>query len=412
MRSLRIRGGRPLTGEVRISGAKNAALPVLAATVCFQDICTIHNCPNLSDVDAAIEVLTHLGAKCRRSGSTVIVDPGTVSRWDIPQPLMQRMRGSVFFMGPLMARFGKCCLSQPGGCPLGSRPVDFHLQGLAKLGAQVSCGEKLCCEGNLTGKEIVLPYPSVGATENLLMAALGAGGETTIHNAAREPEITALCDFLRLGGCDITGDGGAVIRIRQGLPKSAETTLIPDRMEAATYLCAAASATGNLRLTNTNPQHLQSVIGVLRKAGCAIDTQNNTIAICTDCLYSPGSITTGPYPSFPTDAQAPMMAALLRAKGKTVIRETVFSQRMLHISALQSMGADITRHKDAAVITGVAELRAAAVKATDLRAAASLVIAALGAHGESEIFGLWHLLRGYEDIAGKLRTLGAEVSFG
>lgn len=412
MRSLRIWGGSPLTGEIRVSGAKNAALPVLAATVCFRDICTIHDCPRLSDVDAAIEILTHLGAKCRRVDKTVTVDPRSIYRWDIPEPLMQRMRGSVFFMGPLMARFGKCRLSQPGGCPLGSRPVDFHLQGLKTLGANVTCDEELRCTAPLTGNDITLPYPSVGATENLLMAALGAKGQTTIYNAAREPEITALCDFLRLGGCGITGDGTSVIQIRQGLPGSAEITLIPDRMEAATYLCAAASATGNIRLTNTKPQHLRSVLKVLRNAGCAIETAGDAISICADELHSPGSITTEPYPGFPTDAQAPVMAALLRAKGETVIRETVFSQRMLHIPALLDMGANIIRQNDTAVITGVAGLRGAAVKATDLRAAAALVIAGLGAEGESEIFGLEHLLRGYEDIAGKLCSLGAKVSFG
>lgn len=412
MRSLRIRGGKPLIGEIRISGAKNAALPVLAATVCFRDVCTIQDCPNLSDVDAAMAILTHLGANCQRSGKTITVDPRPIDRWDIPEALMQQMRGSVFFMGPLMARFGKCCLTQPGGCPLGDRPVNFHLQGLERMGARVRWEGTLCCTGPLSGNDIFLPYPSVGATENLLMAALGAQGEMVIHNAAREPEVVCLCDFLRLGGCRITGDGTSVIRIWQGLPGSAEMTLIPDRMEAATYLCAAAATNGYIRLTNADPAHLQSVIDVLEKAGCRIELEKEAIVLCADGLQSPGMITTGPYPAFPTDAQAPIMAALLRAKGETRIRETVFSQRMHHIPALCAMGGEIAGRGDTAVITGVPRLHGASVTAADLRGAAALVIAALSAEGESEISGLRHLLRGYEDIAGKLTSLGAKLSIG
>ena len=412
MRSLRIWGGKPLTGQIRISGAKNAALPVLAATVCFQDVCRVQDCPMLSDVDAALEILSHLGATCHRRGRTVTVDPRPIDRWDIPDRLMQKMRGSMFFMGPLMARFGRCSLTQPGGCPLGDRPVNFHLRGLSDLGATVNSEQGLHCSGPLQGTDVFLPYPSVGATENLLMAALGARGGTTIHNAAREPEIVQLCDFLRQGGCRIAGDGTDTIRIREGLPQGAEVKLIPDRMEAATYLCAAASAGGSICLTNTIPDHIQSVIDVLRRAGCDISCRGDAIAINAGDLTSPGSIITGPYPAFPTDAQAPVMAALLRAKGETTIRESVFSHRMGHIPALQAMGGRITCQGDTAVIIGTDRLWGASVEATDLRAGAALMIAALAGSGESEITGTRHLLRGYEDIAGKLSALGAQVCYG
>lgn len=412
MQSLLIRGGRPLAGEIRISGGKNAVLPILAGTVMCRERCVIRECPKLSDVDAALDILRYLGAVVSRDGDTITVDPRPVERWDIPRELMNKMRGSVFFIGPLMARFGRCRLSQPGGCPLGHRPVDFHLMGLQRLGAQVSWEEELVCQGSLTGGDILLPYPSVGATENLIMAALGAGGMSVIRNCAREPEIVCLCDFFRKCGCRIEGDGTGQICVWGGMPGGAEHKLIPDRMETATFLCAVASAGGSARLRNTDASHLEQVLDVLRLAGCRVDAQMDTIYISAHRLTSPGFITTGPYPAFPTDAQAPIMAALLRADGETRIQETVFSSRMHHIPALQAMGADITSQGDTARIRGVARLRGACVEALDLRGGAALAIAALAAEGTTTITGLRHLLRGYEDFAGKLAALGAEVSCG
>lgn len=412
MRSLRIRGGSPLEGTLTISGGKNAALPVLASTVLFQEECRIENCPDLSDVDAALAILTHLGAVCHREGKAVTVDPRPICHWEIPQELMSRMRGSVFFMGPLMARFGRCRLAQPGGCPIGSRPVDFHLGGLKGLGAVTGQSEALECSGELKGAVLRLPFPSVGATENLLMAALGAEGETVIENAAREPEILCLCNFLRAGGCRIWGDGSSVIRVHGGLPAGAAMELIPDRMEAATYLCAVASAGGRLRLEHTRAEHLQSVIAVLKRAGCVIGSDDTSITIQAEGLISPGTIVTGPYPAFPTDAQAPMMAALLKATGQTEFQERVFSDRMRHIPGLQAMGGRIAAEGGHAVVTGTDRLFGAKAEASDLRGGAALVVAALAAEGESEITGLRHLLRGYEDIAGKLHAIGAEVVFG
>ena len=413
MQILRIQGGKPLEGTIPISGAKNGALPVLAASVMCSGVCRVENCPDLTDVDAALEILEYLGAKCTRHGTGVTVDPTGISRWDIPRNLMSRMRGSVFFLGPLMARFGGCGLASPGGCPLGERPVDYHVMGLKAMGARFDSGvDGLSCVGVLRGAEIILPFPSVGATENLLMAALGAQGQTVIRNAAREPEIVCLCDFLRSGGCRIYGDGTGVIRVLPGLPKEAVVELIPDRMETATYLCAAAAAGGRVELRNCCPGHLEAVLRVLKQSGCVIARSEHTLTIYADGLISPGLIQTGPYPAFPTDAQAPMMAALLRAKGECVIRETVFSQRMHHIPALQSMGGRIVLRGGQAVITGAGRLYGGKVTATDLRGGAALVVAALSASGETEISGLEHLFRGYEDIAGKLRAVGAQIYTG
>ena len=398
-----------MAGEVTISGAKNGALPILAASLCFSEPCVIRNCPNLTDVDAALEILTWLGAGCIRSGSTVTVDPRSVCCREIPGELTAKMRGSLFFLGALMARFGSCRIHFPGGCPLGDRPFDYHLKGLHQMGANIRVDDGIHCAGPLKAAQITLPYPSVGATENLILAALGAEGETLIRNTAREPEICCLCDFLRSGGCTVTGDGTDTIRITGGLPQSGTVRLIPDRMEAATYHCACAGAGGSITLLGAEADHLEALLDVLRQSGCRIEAENGTITIAAAKLRSPGEITTGPYPAFPTDAQAPLMAALLRAEGTTVIHETVFDRRMHHVPALRALGGRIQCRDHTALVTGVPTLHGGQVHCTDLRGGAALVIAGLAATDETEITGLQHLLRGYEDIAGKLRALGAEV---
>lgn len=409
MHRLVIQGGRPLSGAVSISGSKNAVLPMLAAAVAFQQPVRIENCPKLSDVDAALEILEFLGAKAERYDHTIEIDPRWICRWEIPDELMCRMRGSVFFAGPLMARFGVCRLTQPGGCPLGSRPVDFHRNGLQALGAREDPGDCRVLWGPLKGGEVCLPYPSVGATENLLMAALGACGNTVIRNAAREPEIVCLCGFLRAGGCEISGDGSDTIRIRGGMPRSAACPVIPDRMEAATFACAAASAGGRVVLQNTYWRHLAPVLEVLEDSGCKIERMDDSITVEGSALHSPGRIETGPYPAFPTDAQAVVMAALLRSEGTTIIKDTVFRDRMHHIPGMTALGADIERRDNEAWIHGVKQLHGARVQATDLRGAAALAAAGLAADGETEITNLHHLMRGYEDFAGKLRVLGARA---
>ena len=409
MQSLIIGGGRRLSGEVWISGSKNAVLPMLAATVLFQGPCCIRSCPKLTDVDAAIEILRHLGAKAEWEGGTLWVDPRPIRQWDIPQLLMNRMRGSVFFAGALMSRMGKCRLTQPGGCQLGKRPVNFHVDGLRAMGAEPDGTDPEVYHGPLTGTTVELPYPSVGATENLILAGVGASGTTVIDNAAREPEIACLCDFLRLGGCRISGDGTGRITISGGLPDGADMRVIPDRMEAATFACAAASAGGDIRIIGAEPLHFEPVLSVLADAGCEITCSDEVLRIQARELTAPGEIVTGPYPGFPTDAQAPIMAALLRAKGVTTIRETVFSHRMSHAAAFCSMGADVHQSGDTAVIHGVERLSGCELAGQDLRGGAAMVIAALAAQGESKISGVKHILRGYENLAYKLRSLGADV---
>ncbi len=408
MQSLMIRGGRPLAGEIRISGSKNAVLPMLAASVMFRDGCCIRSCPNLTDVDAEVEILKYLGAEIDRIGDQIAVDARKLDQWEIPFELMNKMRGSVFFAGALMARTGSCHLEKPGGCALGNRPVDFHIAGLKALGAQET--EPGVFHGGLVGGSYTLPYPSVGATENLLMAALGADGPSRILNAAREPEIVCLCDFLRQGGCRISGDGTSVIHILPGLPEQAEMEPIPDRMEAATFACALASATGDIRLNHVIHSHLSAVLDALEQAGCVILRGDTSVEVRCNGLVSPGEIVTGPYPQFPTDAQAPFLAAMLRAEGITRVTETVFSDRMKHIAGLRALGAEIKCLGNSACVCGVEKLCGATVRAEDLRGGASLAVAALAAEGETKIDGLHHLMRGYERFADKLCMLGGDAA--
>lgn len=409
MRSLLIRGGKPLSGEITISGSKNAVLPMLASTVAFREPCVLRSCPELTDVAAAIEILRFLGAEVSRDGADIYVNPKGVSRWEIPPELTGRMRGSVFFAGPLMARFSRCRLALPGGCPLGDRPVNFHAMGFLTLGAKMDKIDPSVFTGRMEGADIFLPYPSVGATENLLMAALGARGTTVIHNAAREPEIVCLCDFLRSGGADISGDGTSVIRICGGMPGSGTLEVIPDRMEAATFACAAASAGGSVVLRRMKHTHLSPVLDALERAGCRIARSADHVTLECDRLKSPGMVVTEPYPGFPTDAQAPVAAALLRAEGQTLIRETVFPGRMGHVPELRLLGARMDQTDKGLLITGVPSLSGAEMKSPDLRGGAALAVAALAAQGESRITGLHHLMRGYENFAEKLRSLGADV---
>lgn len=379
---------------------------MLAAAVLFRENCRIRNCPELTDVHAGIAILRWLGAEVRRQGKDLLIDPGPINRWKIPGELMGLMRGSVFFTGPLLARLGHCVLTAPGGCPIGARPVDFHAAGFQSLGA-VRDGD--CFSGPLTGAEIVLPYPSVGATENLLMAALGASGTTRIHNAAREPEIVCLCDFLRSGGCQIAGDGTGTLCIRGGFPGSGDLAPIPDRMEAATYACALASAGGEITLRGAEHTHLTPLLDALERSGCTVTKDNTRITLSARRLVSPGTVVTGPYPGFPTDAQAPFLAAMTRAKGETLIRETVFEGRMGHVPPLIAMGARIDLSGGTARITGTDTLRGCDVTASDLRCGGALAVAALGAEGLTRIRGVAHILRGYENFAGKLRALGADA---
>lgn len=412
MAELIIRGGQPLDGKTAIQGAKNSALPILAACALTKDTCVLRNVPHLTDVDASAAILRHAGAAVTRGPDALSVTAGSITNADVPDELMQAMRSSVLFAGPLLGRTGHAAFSLPGGCELGPRPVDLHLAAFAALGAKVDVrGGHIVCRGKLRGGAVRLSYPSVGATENALMAAVLARGESVISGAACEPEIMELADFLRALGAKIAGDGTPVIHVL-GVPAlhGAEHTIRPDRIVTATYLCAAAAAGGEAYLSGARPEQLRPVIGSLRQAGADISEEPGGLRIRAGALHAPGPIVTAPYPGFPTDAQAPVMAALLRAEGRTEIRETVFSARFSHVPELRRLGGNIELDGQTAHVRGVAALHGTHLRAEDLRGGAAAVIGALGAAGESRVTGLSHLDRGYEDIARDLTALGAAVA--
>ena len=413
MESFVIHGGKPLEGTVQIHGAKNAALPVLAATVLHGGTYTLSNCPDISDVRLAGEIIELLGGSVTRRGSALLVDTTRLTGWEIPACLMERMRASVLFLGALVGRFGKARLSLPGGCPLGRRPIDLHLEVMSELGAVVTmqAGEVLCREKDLRGGMVCFPTPSVGATENFLLAAAACHGESVLRNAAKEPEIVDLAAFLTAMGAEIEGAGTEVIRVRGGNTlRAADHAILPDRIETATYLFAAAACGGRVTVTHTDGTLLLPVVEVLSRAGCRVETEPGRIRLTAEGRRrAVGEVMTAPYPAFPTDAQALLMAAMLRAEGETVITETVFDSRFGHVPAMRVFGGDIVCTGPKAVIRGRPMLHPAAVRGTDLRGTAALVIAALQTPGESRIFGLEHLNRGYTAMETKLSALGAEV---
>ena len=409
-----ITGGRPLNGSLSIHGAKNSVLPILAACLLIPGECVIHNCPHLSDVAATLDILRLLGCQVQREGETVTVDASTLDRWDIPEHLMREMRSSVIFLGALLARLGRAELSYPGGCELGPRPIDLHLTALRGLGAEIKEEQGvLCCSGgsNLRGREIYLPIPSVGATENVMLAACGCEGVTTILGAAREPEIMDLQGFLQAAGAKVTGAGTARLTVEGRTPlHPARYHVMGDRIAAATYLCAAAAATGEVEVTDVAPDTLTAVLTCLEEAGCEIRTGQNQIAlICQKPLTGIQPVRTAPYPGFPTDAQALLMAALAGGEGATLFVENIFDSRYRHVDELRRMGADIQIAGRAAMVSGVGKLHGAAVRSTDLRGGAALVVAALGAEGPSQVGELRHIKRGYQSLDRNLRALGAQI---
>ena len=408
-----VEGGAPLAGSVQVHGAKNSVLPILAATLLGAGESVLHNCPKLSDVDASVDILRHLGCRVERTGDTVVVDSSALTRCDVPDALMREMRSSVIFLGAILARCGEASLTSPGGCELGPRPIDLHLSGLRALGAEIddTGGTLHCKAAKLTGREIVLGFPSVGATENLMLAACGAEGVTVLSNAAREPEIEDLQGFLNTCGAEITGAGTSTVVIRGGRPLHGGTyTILPDRIAAATYLCGAASAGGEVFLRDAREEHLSAVTAVLREAGCDV-TGGSAGIVCrrTGRLTAPRPIRTAPYPGFPTDAQAILMAALLRCRGAAVFEENLFSSRYRHVDELARMGADIRVSGRTAVVLGVERLHGAAVRCTDLRGGAALCAAALAAEGETAISDITHIDRGYQSIEDDLAALGADI---
>lgn len=414
MSKLLVNGRQRLEGSVSVQGAKNSALPVLAATVLTNGESVIFNCPNLSDVEASACILRYLGCEATRTGSTMVVKNNGINRHDIPDALMRKTRSSIVFLGAVLARTGRVKLSFPGGCEIGMRPIDLHLSALRRLGAEIKERHGyLDCRAphGLKGCKIALSFPSVGATEDIMIAACTACGTTTITNAAREPEICDLAEYLNACGASIYGAGEGVIVI-DGVRSlhSAAHTIIPDRIAAATLLSCAAVTGSEIVLEDVVSSHLGAVLPVFEQAGCALSRCDNQLKITAPRrLRGMKIIRTMPYPGFPTDAQAPLLAMSCVADGVTVFIENIFENRYRHTGELCRMGADIRTEGKIAVIEGVGGLYGATVEATDLRGAAALVIAGLCAEGTTEISGVSFLDRGYESLEQTLTALGADV---
>jgi UDP-N-acetylglucosamine 1-carboxyvinyltransferase len=414
MDKLVIDGARKLQGEIRISGAKNAALPLIAATLLAPGWHVIHNVPDLRDTRTILALLETLGAEWKREGSTLLVKTDALNSFEASYELVKTMRASILVLGPLLARMGKARVSLPGGCAIGARPIDFHLQGLKKMGASLDLEDGYVAasvEKHLTGGTIYFDVPSVTGTENILMAAVLAKGETVIKNAAREPEVTNMVDMLISMGAKIDGrdtDRLTVYGVKKLLP--AEISTIPDRIETGTYLIAVGTAGGEANLTNCNPAHLPALTEKLRAAGLIIKESQDSIFVSRPSNVQSIDIKTQPYPGFPTDLQAQLMALMSLSTGLSVITETIFENRFMHVAELKRMGAEIKINGNSAIVKGIDQLKGAQVMATDLRASASLVVAGLAAQGITEISRIYHLERGYEDMVGKLQALGAKVS--
>jgi len=408
-----IRGGKPLAGKVRVSGAKNAVLPVIASTLLAEETCCIHGVPGLADVSTLVELLGYLGTDINWSGETLTVTAKNLNNREAPYDYVSKMRASFLIMGPLLARFGQARISLPGGCNIGTRPVDLHLKGFKSLGAEIvkeSGYVEARVRKRLQGGKIYLDFPSVGATENIMMAAALAEGVTYIQNAAEEPEIVDLASFLNAMGAKITGAGTNMVVI-EGVTSlcGACHTVIPDRVEAGTYMVAATITGGDVYLENVVTEHLKPVIAKLEEVGARVQNGGDGVRVVGPEKIHPVDVQTHPYPGFPTDMQAQITSLLTRAEGTSVITETVFENRFMHADELTRMGADIKVDGRVAIVKGVSELFGAKVQATDLRGGAALILAGLAASGETEISLVHHLDRGYEKLEEKLCLLGADL---
>jgi len=410
-----IEGGRPLNGSIRISGAKNAALPLMAATILAPGQHVLHNVPDLRDTRTMLALLESFGVTWQRreKDNALLIDATKLDNVEASYDLVKTMRASVLVLGPLLARMGQARVSLPGGCAIGARPIDFHMQGLGRLGVELSLEQGYVegkIDGRLQGGDVHFDIPSVTGTENILMAATLAEGLTVIHNAAREPEIGNLVDMLVNMGAKIEGrstDRLVVHGVKE--LRSAEARVIPDRIEAGTYLIAVGATGGELTVTDCNPNHLSSLLDKLREVGLGIEEGVDQIKVFCKGPLKSVDIKTMPYPGFPTDLQAQIMALMCISQGLSVITETIFENRFMHVAELGRMGADIRIDGKSAIVKGIAGLSGAQVMATDLRASASLVIAALAAEGETQIARVYHLDRGYDDLAGKLNNVGADI---
>jgi UDP-N-acetylglucosamine 1-carboxyvinyltransferase len=407
-----IEGGRPLKGEVKISGSKNAALPILVSSLLTDGWNTYSNVPDLRDIQSITLLLETLGARTETENNTVRINAGGLDNHEAPYDLVRKMRASILVLGPLVARLKKARVSLPGGCAIGARPINLHLKGLSALGASIELkhGYVEASADRLRGNEIYFDFPTVTGTENLMMAAVLADGVTVLGNAACEPEIVALADVLNKMGADIQGAGSSVITIK-GVSslQPVSVSVIPDRIETGTFMIAAALTKGDITLVGCEPNHLEAVIHKLRRTGAGIELKEKSVHVTGPDTINSIDVKTLPYPGFPTDLQAQFMVLMSVAKGLSIISETVFENRFIHVSELKRIGADITISGNNAVIKGVSALSGAPVMATDLRASASLILAGLAARGKTEVSRVYHLDRGYEAIEKKFAGVGAAI---
>jgi UDP-N-acetylglucosamine 1-carboxyvinyltransferase len=414
MNEMKILGGEGVKGEIKISGAKNSVLPIMCATLLSGKNTVLTNVPNVSDVQTLTDILSRLGSKIDCSTNALSITNGDITSTKATYEMVEKMRASVLILGPLLARFGHCEISLPGGCAIGARPVDLHLRAMEALGAEIVIHDGYVsakAERGLVGADIIFDKVTVGGTENTIMAASLANGKTTITNAAREPEIVQLCEYIKAGGVDIQGIGSSELTIfgtNGKLLDLPSVHIIPDRIEAGTYLCAAAITGKKTKLVGINPSHIINIIAKLQEMGCEIELNENEIVIYREQELRPVTITTMEYPGFPTDMQAQFMAVLTQAIGTSQITENLFENRFMNVPELRRMGAKIQIYNNTATIIGPVNLEATNVKATDLRGGASLIIAALAAEGKTVIHDVHHILRGYDDIVRKLEQAGVD----
>lgn len=409
-----IEGGRRLSGEIKVTGAKNASLPILAASLLTGGETVLFNCPSLSDVFTACRILTHLGCRCKRENGALIIDSRDVLDYEISEELMRKMRSSIVFLGAVLSRLGRCRLSFPGGCELGARPIDIHLASMRKMGVRIeeSHGVLDCTlESGLNSCDVVLPFPSVGATENIMLLAARSNATVTIINAAREPEICDLEAYLNACGANIHGAGSSTVTVR-GVETlhPCEYSVMPDRIVASTYMSAAAITSGEVMLSAVRPNDMHAVIALFEQMGCAVYSYDDKIYLnAKNPLKAIKTVKTAPYPGFPTDCQPIVMASLCRAKGTSIIYENIFENRYRAVPELIRMGADIKVEGKVAVIEGVNSLWGTSVKAPDLRAGAALVLAGLAADGTTTVSDIHYIDRGYESVENELSQLGAKI---
>jgi len=413
MDSFSVTANGPLNGSVQISGSKNAVLPVMAAAMLADGVSKIGNVPKLKDMRTMADVLRVIGCRIKENENELSIDSSDINHLEAPYELVKTMRASFYVLGPLVAKFGKCRVSLPGGCAWGPRPVDLHLKGLEALGAKINITHgyvEALCDGRLKGNAFSFSISSVGATANILMAATLAEGTSVLQNSSIEPEVTALAKYLSDMGANINGIGTRTLIVK-GVEKlnPGNGNTIADRIEAGTFLAAAAITRGKVKATNMDPEHQTALLEVFKSMGCEISMGSDWVELNAEAMNAPAHITTLPYPGFPTDMQAQLMAVLATVKGTSSVRDTIYNDRFKHVSELERLGAEISLKEDTAIINGGSKLTGAQVMASDLRASAALVLAGLAATGKTEISRIYHLDRGYENFEGKLSALGAKV---